>query len=315
MEHPTDLTTEVPEAGFRLQAKKFLLTYKTHIDKGELAHFVDVKMKCTCEVKICHETSEDGYEHTHCAVKCPKKPNITDCRRFDWGEGDDVIHPNIRLPRDAAHWRAIVKYLDKQDDAVYGELPIEYSSEEKFQEAVEYVKSCETWNQVMDAPLNILQTVSSKLAFFQQFHQFKGKGRSYKSDYSLETFKLPAQDLSTAVLLTGISNAGKTEYALAHFSNPLLVRAKDDLLELKTSHDGIVFDDMCFRQWPVEAIIHLLDMSKHTSIQCRYRNVRIPQGMPRVFTHNDFPFPEAYGDQRLAVTRRLRVVRISEPTY
>jgi hypothetical protein len=30
------------------------------------------------------------------------------------------------------------------------------------------------------------------------------------------------------MLLRGISNAGKTRYALAHFSNPLQVRAKDD---------------------------------------------------------------------------------------
>lgn len=316
MEHPTDLTTEVPTENFRLQAKKILLTYKTHIPKEDLARFIDAKFKCDCDVKICHETSQDGYAHTHCAVKVPKKPNITDCRRFDWEDKTDgPIHPNIRVPRDASHWRAIVKYLDKQDKEVFGELPIEFTAEEKFQEAVEFVRTCQTWEEVMSAPMSILQTVSSKMSFFQSFHQCKGQGRSYRSEYKLEDFKLDALDLTKAVLLSGMSHAGKTEFALAHFSNPLLVRAKDDLLELNGLHTGIVFDDMCFSNWPVEAVIHLLDMKKTTSIQCRYRNVRIPRDMPRIFTHNAYPFPEAFGQQKVAIDSRLTVVEIKEPTY
>ena len=312
------MTSEVPTENFRLQAKKFLLTYKTHVPKGELAHFIDTKMKCPCDVKICHETSEDGYRHTHCAVKVPKKPNVTDCRRFDWPvEGEEAIHPNIRLPKDAKHWRAIVKYLDKQDEEVYGDLPIEYSSEEKFVEAVEYVKTCKTWRECLQAPPTVLQTISSKFGFFQNYHQLMGQGRSYKSKYPLSSFKLPAQDLSKALLLTGLSNAGKTQFALAHFNEPLQVKNLDDLLEYQEGrHDGIVFDDMSFTHWQVEYVLAMLTIDEPTSIKCRYRNVRLPVGLPRIFTHNENPFPIPEGpDQVTALNRRLNRVYIDTPTY
>jgi len=89
-----------------------------------------------------------------------------------------------------------------------------------------------------------------------------------------------------AVLLWGPSNTGKTSYALAHFKKPLLVSHVDVLKTLSPDNDGIVFDDMSFRHWPVEAVIHLLDYDLPRDINVRYGTVNIPKEIQKVFTHN-----------------------------
>ena len=43
------------------------------------------------------------------------------------------------------------------------------------------------------------------------------------------------------VVLWGATNCCKTEFALAHFDKPLVVRRRDDL-KRASYHDGIIFD-------------------------------------------------------------------------
>jgi len=67
-------------------------------------------------------------------------------------------------------------------------------------------------------------------------------------------------DLDLSRLLFWPPKTGKTGFALAHFTNPLFVRPIDTLKEFRPlQHDGIVFDDMSFRQWFMNSIKHLLD--------------------------------------------------------
>lgn len=311
------MTIEVPEDNFRFQAKKFLLTYKGHLDKETLFLFINQKMKCECSVKICHEVGESGYKHTHCAVLSPRKPNITNCRHFDF-EG---VHPNVRLPKPpnpAQHWKNIVKYVDKQDEEVFGEIPIEQTSDEKFEEAIAYVKSCTTWNKVLDAPTPILKTISAKFGFFQNFHQFKGKGMDQRGYFHLSEFNLPALDLTKAVVLIGPRDVGKTQFALAHFNNPLQVKEKDDILRFQEDiHDGIVFDDtQGLLQLEDKEVINWTEMVTSTTIKCRYRSVLLPAGLRRIFTSNNYPFPKSTNvDIARAIEKRLNVVTLRAPTY
>lgn len=136
--------------------------------------------------------------------------------------------------------------------------------------------------------------------------------------YTLADFDHPPLDLSKTVVLYGPTGIGKTEFALAHFKSPLLVRHLDRLSDLDpTTHDGIVFDDMSFTHFPVESRIHLCDMDRPSDIHIRYVIAHIPAGMKRIFTHNtgdvftkaDQDMPES---QTAAISRRVNYVRVDK---
>lgn len=144
------------------------------------------------------------------------------------------------------------------------------------------------------------------------------KSEKYKPSHELTEFNVEEMDLVKPVLLHGSSNIGKTQFALAHFKNPLLCSHIDGLKKLSPDNDGIVFDDMSFRHMPVETVIHLLDIEEGRDIHCRNTNARIPKGMKRIFTHNT-PNPfynEMINEhQKTAVDRRVRKVEVNEKLY
>ena len=116
-----------------------------------------------------------------------------------------------------------------------------------------------------------------------------------RSPYQLsDFFNMPPLDLSRAVVIQGASHIGKTHFALAHFTYPLLVSELDDLKKISLRTDGIVFDQMCFTHphdrkelnFNADQAIRLLDIELSRSIGARYSNARIPKGMPRIFTTN-----------------------------
>lgn len=110
------------------------------------------------------------------------------------------------------------------------------------------------------------------------------------SNHSLESFPStwPLRGDSICVIYWGETGIGKTEFALAQFKKPLMVRHIDDLGQLEpTVHDGIVFDDMSFRHMPRTAQIHLID-ARSSSIHIRYTTATIPDKFPRIFTTNDY---------------------------
>lgn len=98
-------------------------------------------------------------------------------------------------------------------------------------------------------------------------------------------------DEHPVVVLIGPTGIGKTQYAKAHFKNPLFVRHIDDLRNF-SDHDGIIFDDMDFLHWPVSTQIHITDIEESSSINIKYGSATIPAGTKRIFTRNYYPFHE-----------------------
>jgi len=133
--------------------------------------------------------------------------------------------------------------------------------------------------------------------------------------------KLDQELLTTkAIVITGVSGAGKTQFALSHFQKPLLCSHSEDLKKLRPKyHDGIVFDDMTFSHWPPQSCIHLLDMELPRSINVKYGSVNIPAKLPRFFTSNrDFRqifSAEANEAEWLAIERRSYVLDFQEPLF
>lgn len=104
---------EVEGKPFRLQNQRFFLTYKTHIDKEQLASFFAEKnvKECICA----HENADESspYEHTHVYVDFGRNYQSTNARVFDFQK----IHPNIKAIKSSKHLENIWAYLCKEDTA------------------------------------------------------------------------------------------------------------------------------------------------------------------------------------------------------
>lgn len=107
--------------------------------------------------------------------------------------------------------------------------------------------------------------------------------------YTLSDFTIPELDFSNnkTKILVGPTNIGKTQFACAHFKNPLVITNKQDWANYNSDvHDGAVIDDMTFtKNNPVE-MLHKLDMREPSSIRVLYGNVTVPAGFKRIFTCN-----------------------------
>lgn len=139
-----------------------------------------------------------------------------------------------------------------------------------------------------------------------------------KAIYDISMFNQPPLTFNKmAILLWGETNTGKTQYALAHFKKPLLVRHLDALSTFK-DHDGIVFDDIELKNRPPNSIIHLLDWDCPSSIHIRYKVAYIPAETRKIFTSNlENPFYENNTEQLVmdAIERRLEKHNILNKLY
>jgi len=140
-----------------------------------------------------------------------------------------------------------------------------------------------------------------------------------------ESFNVPliSDDVLSklAVVITGISAAGKTAFAKAHFKNPMVVSHIDDLKRFQPlEHDGLVFDDMSFSHWPVGSCIHLLDMEDDRSINCRHLCGYIPAWTRRIFTsnkalHDVFNVKDANEQEECAIFRRFFHMHVTKKLF
>ena len=79
--------------------------------------------------------------------------------------------------------------------------------------------------------------------------------------FKLADFNRPKLPLDLPTVLYGATSCGKSEYALAHFDRPCVIRRPDDLKRVSAHTDGLVFDDCDFRSWSPEDTICLRSCS------------------------------------------------------
>lgn len=300
---------------FRLVQKKFMLTFKGHLDKENLATFLCEKLKGEVEYSIAHETGESGYQHTHALVSLSAKPDIKNSRALDF-EG---AHPNITLPKSVEHWHNMITYLGKEDSNVYGKITVKRNADERFTAACDYVRGCTTLRQVFECTdMTIASTIASRLPYFKELWSHCGLKTPSKALHSTG-FSRPMLDLRFNWLIYGAAGTGKSNFALHHFKHGVLISHIDDLKKIDDLTDGIVFDDMAFNKYPASAIIHLLDREMDRSIHARYNNAMIPANIPKIFTSNrdDIFVPETpiNEEQEAAIKRRYKVLHVTAPLY
>ena len=172
-------------------------------------------------------------------------------------------------------------------------------------------------------------------------HAIKVLGASDTGKYQMEDFTVPPIDedvyrgntakgmRAKCPVLLGPPRLGKTQYALAHFKNPIRITGEsraglEALDKIGPKTDGIVIDDMDFavdhKGKPRSAAFtkSLLDIECEAYIDGRYGRRTLPAGMPRFFCANKKqpPFAAAAdpGDQA-AIDDRIHIVRINFKTY
>lgn len=296
-------TLEQPQPKYRANRKKFFLTYPKCDRSPEdlLAHLSSISE--IHKYLIARELHKDGTYHLHAYVEFVKKQDFKNSR---WADFDDH-HPN-----DAGSVRnelAVTKYCTKDGNFISNFYKLDpykliYDEEKTYDEAIQLLKN--------DRPRDYT-LYSDQIE--RTLKKVKYSRDSPRGKYQLNQFTRPPLVLDRAVLLCGPAGIGKTQYALAHFTKPLVVRHLDDLKKYTPEYDGLVFDDMSFNHLPSDTIIFLLDMELDSPIHCRHTNALIPAGTKRIFTHNDYNifYPEKITPERkAAIDRRLEIVFVDK---
>lgn len=124
-----------PDDNFRWRGRRYLLTYKHHLDKDALGDLITAHAKQTPSFFLAaHETGDRQcpYLHTHVVVEFKRSLNLRDSRRFDYlyrsdqepnymGSSTDeqimleTLHPHVRSIPNAAGLQACVSYISKED--------------------------------------------------------------------------------------------------------------------------------------------------------------------------------------------------------
>ena len=80
--------------------------------------------------------------------------------------------------------------------------------------------------------------------------------------YTIDKFNCPAEDLTLPVVLLGPPGFGKTEYAMAHFKNPLMVRDNEYFKHYDEDfHDGMIKKAYLYILSPAPSLMKCLILS------------------------------------------------------
>lgn len=227
------------------------------------------------QIVVSKEVGESGTPHLQGSITFKRAYRFTQLKKL----------------HGAVHWgkkkaRADSLYCMKRDSEVIINICNKKQGERSdLKEAIESAKrgasAAEMWKE---HPVAMVRYSKGLLQYREEIHRAPVLAMFTLADFPNWT---PITDWSRAHILWGPARIGKTQFALAHFTNPCFVSHLDDLKKLDNSHDGIVFDDMDFNHLPRNSQIHLVDREQPRSIHCRFVNAVIPAGIRKIFTCNN----------------------------
>lgn len=340
----------LPKKEFALHCKRMFMTYKKCsllVSKQQVQHevlkmFKDKKAKITTLITAYESSdSENCYEHFHVYIELDRKIKISSSRFLDI----NGIHGEYQAVRDPS---STIHYVMKDHDyMIHGYTmslqPICKSSQEQIVLfIVKKIYIYKTWKRYAKLMVLNKQQLLTKAVLalndqdraryylhqnFIQLSVFKFLEDKYPSLFArketLSSFYFPSEILqwlkshkhSLTLILTGPSGIGKTEFAKELFNNPLLISHMDQLKCLSSKHDGIIFDDIKFKNYSRESCIHLTDVSNDRGINVKNDYIVIPSQMPRVITTNS-SFEQLFPpDKHKAIIRRCFVFVVVNSLY
>lgn len=108
-----DTSVDVDESNFRLQNRRFMLTYRTHLVKEEYISWFVTNFNIVPFIRLAHELGDSAhdYEHTHVVVDFGRTFQSRNRTIFDYSN----IHPHIKKILSAKHFLNSKEYLAKED--------------------------------------------------------------------------------------------------------------------------------------------------------------------------------------------------------
>ena len=143
-----------------------------------------------------------------------------------------------------------------------------------------------------------------------------------RSDFFL--FKYKQIDLTSdenrlfAHVFVGPTKMGKTQYALSHFRNPLVIGNKQDFSRLTATTDGLIYDDLDMSKWSATRVIQSMDLRCAHTVDVKYSAIRVPAMLPRIICTNSLSllYPtEALPESIEAIKTRIKIYYINDKLF
>lgn len=132
--------------------------------------------------------------------------------------------------------------------------------------------------------------------------------------YDIQEFnKSKFTNFSKTLVLIGPTGVGKTQFALAHFKNPLLIRDKNDYIRYNRHTDGIIFDDLSFNSWNPMTFLHMVENETPITQDVKFGHVRIRARIPKFILVNseELLWPrDIIKETKDACLRRMTIVHV-----
>jgi len=295
---------------FRISASAVLLTYSQcdELTKEDVLYTLLDRLP-SFDYSIGEEAHADGGRHIHCVLKFRIKFDSRDVTIFDIPTFDNNFHPNIEtIKRGKAHLERAIDYTQKED-------PCPLTTFEVKKTWAEIISESASREEYLD---NIKKYYPREWARDLQRYQFSAAHlfptgdpntipETYTVDYEHE--ELPIErDFSKSLVIVGSPGCGKTTWAKKYSPKPaLFIRHLDSLALIRPEHRSIIFDDLDFQHLPPSTQKYLVDYENLAEIHCRYRVAKIPAGIPRIFTANEYPFIET-SPHGPAINRRVNKI-------
>lgn len=179
------------------------------------------------------------------------------------------------------------------------------------EEALKFDNSLEAMNYIKQK--DRLWYISSQKQI-RQFIDGEIIDRSNRGTYDAGQFNTPLLDLQStdhkhkAVVLIGPTGMGKTQWALAHFKNPVHIRDKNDYARITDVTDGLVLDDLDQMHWHPLSLLKLVECETNVTMNVKYGAKIIRAGMPRFIIANSWElfWPQNFRTESIdAVERRV----------
>ena len=259
---------------YEWRGKCFHLTYPSHVDfqllHQTIARATSVRL---LGYSFVHEEAKDAgqtytYEHTHMAMIMEAPVNLKGSRKFDVFVPDDdhdgmfhQLHPNIQPKLTLRAMEAISstyhrgrKYNIETGKTEYtAPIALEQKLPDDFcfnQAVIKEIINAPTLVEAVIAGEIRPRTVMDCKALREDSDSMQAK--KFKHKYAKESFlDLTAGMQWFCLHIWGATNLGKTKWAVAQFSNPLLIKPFNSIGTLEgikkrfdpKVHDGIVCDE------------------------------------------------------------------------
>lgn len=234
---------------------------------------------------VAKELHQDGTPHYHAVIKLVERITVKQAKRFDVAGH----HPNIQRPRSI---KSAVLYCEKHGDFINNWGKYMRAKDSRSNQYANYIQLARDGKS--EEAIKIF-AISHPKDYVINRDRIDNNIRAMRVqepttlDYDLSCFTLPAGftwDRTRCLILSGDSGIGKTKLAWALAGANALFVSHIDKLKRHRDEQPIIFDDMCFKHWPRESAIHLVDCGEDRQINVKHSMVEIKKGTPRIITTN-----------------------------